>query len=744
MATHRHRWRQRRRAAGEVVRALCARWYLVVLALAPTYVWALLHTPEFLLWSVAAAAGVAAGAAAARWPRSVLWWLPPCVLLFNTPAHWLPWPYVKLACIVPAAACTALICRRPGRVYQRAGLHGSVLWVLGCLAASVILGVLANLLWHEPATWHELRRALRMVPLLDDRDMFVSLRYGWVWLLGVAAFAVVAVVITAPRDLRALVVSLHVCALPMAAFALYSYVTGTYMVSYYVYERRVNATCSSPAVLADIITVIAVLGLQQLLRARRWYERVLLCGALALEITVIVLTGCRLNLVLLTLFVMLGGVAWLMWAVHTRPRLAFKALCVATVAAMALGGVAAWHWPRVQQLPVVRRLQEWKIAVRTEQYRGLLFPGRIDHWECALRMARAAPLWGMGAGQFEANYLQYRTGKDMFDYARAHNAYLRTAAEGGLLTLAALLAALGWAGTRMVRFWNPAVRAAAPEWAWYGRAFSLGLLMVAASALSSDVAVENVEMVVFWALLAGVVRACDAGCSRALARPPGMLAAYLARLERRTQRVVAHWGWERLAHVRLQTWMGVVCAVLLCALFIMGTGAAQARAVERAARGRVYYGFTYLERSGPGNARWYTIPTHALALLAGGQPLMLLRYRALNERMAQRDQLLTVRANGVFLAGVKLNSTVERTLYCDISALSDAPLAVSFEVPRAFVPWREGWGLLHRPCAAVVTYPQLIAQEPSNVYGSAGAAWSTNASAYAEFYEQAGAARAAP
>jgi len=735
MATHRYRWRHAGHAVLKAMRVCLARWYLSVLLLVPVYLSTLWRTPHVLLWVIAAAAACAAGAAATRWPRSVCWWLPPCIILFNTLFHWLPWPYVKIVYIAPVMACAALVCLRPARVRRQAGLHPTVIVLLVCCACCVALGVLGNVLWHEPATWHELRRALRMIPVLDDLDMFVGLRYGYVWLVGLAAYLVVASLITAPRDLRALMLSLHLCAVPMAAFALYSFATSKYMVSYYLYDRRVNATCSTPAVLADITTVLAVLAMQQLLRARRWHERLVLCGALALELIIIVLTGCRLNLVLLALLLAVGGAPWLVWALATQPRKGVKVLVAAALAGVLVSGAAAWRWPYLRHLPVVLRLQDWGLALRTKQYRALLAPGRIDHWQCALQALKAAPLWGLGTGQFETYYTQFRPPADLFDYARAHNALLRMAAEGGLITAVALLAALGWVVWRTALFWRDDARRAAPEWSWFGRAFSIGLLMIALAALSSDVAVENVEAVVFWAMLAGVVRACAWQCERRVVRQPGALAQRWARAERHVQRWCERRGWQRTQRIRLQTLALAGALLLICLLLVPGVHAAHARALARVKRGKVYYGFTYLERSGSSNTRLYTIPQHALALLPGAQPLMVIHYRALNQRMAQREQTMTVYINGMFMAGVLLNSTQERLLYCDISALHGQPLAVSLRVPRAWVPWREGWGLQYQPCGAVVSYPQLIAQEPSNVYGTVCAVWSTNATAYPSFYQ---------
>lgn len=727
------RLRRRLRSLGhafrDMARVVLARWYGMVTLLLPLYLWTLSQFPTALLWNIATGVSCGLCVAALRWPRAVVWWLPPCVLLFNTVAHWLPWPYVKMTYIAPLAASCALWVVRPGRVRMRAGLHPVVIVVLVCAACSIILGVASYIVWAEPATWEELRYALRMVPVLADRDMFVGLRYGYVWLVALAAYAVCATVVTTRRDVRCFIISLHLTALPIAAFALYSYTTGKYMVSYYVYEQRVNATCTSPAVLADVMTVIFVLGLQQLLRARRWFAWLVWGGAALIELVVIVLTGCRLNLVLLALVVGVG-VVWRLIVYVRQPRHALQFLAMLVIVGLIGGGVVSWQWGKIRQLPVARRLQDWRQGLRTRQFRNLVLPGRIDHWHCALRMLRAEPLWGVGTGLFEAHYLRFRPTTDLFEYARAHNAYLRVGAEAGVVTVSAVVTALGWAVWRLQR----ALRGSL-AWASHGRGLSICLGLVALAALSSDVAVENVEMVVFWAMLAGVLRACVWQCEQRMTTEPSTWAAWWAHAEHRWRHWCGWRGWGRLRRMRLRTvvLVGVLC--VLAVLFLFGLEHAGMRALARLRGEKLFYGFRYLERSQASNVRWYTMPQHALATMPATHPLLLIRYRALNARMAQYAQPLGVYINGTYVAGVPVASVEEQQLYCDISALRGQPLQIALRVPRAWVPWREGWSARYYPCGAVVGLPQLSLSEPSNVYGTVNAVWSTNFSAYPNFYQ---------
>ncbi len=80
---------------------------------------------------------------------------------------------------------------------------------------------------------------------------------------------------------------------------------------------------------------------------------------------------------------------------------------------------------------------------------------RLAHWVAGLRMFRAHPILGVGAGNYSAAYSRYQVSPDWFEaLGHAHNYYINTAAETGVLGLVALLGLVGislFAGWRAVR-----------------------------------------------------------------------------------------------------------------------------------------------------------------------------------------------------------------------------------------------------------------------------------------------------
>ena len=121
--------------------------------------------------------------------------------------------------------------------------------------------------------------------------------------------------------------------------------------------------------------------------------------------------------------------------------------------------------------------------------------GRGDYWHVAWQMARDEPLHGAGAGSFEANWLRERP--ISFHARDAHNLYLETLAELGVVGLAILLATLALPLIALPRArrlpYGPAAAGAfaayllhaSVDWDWEVPAVTLPALFCAATLLSS-------------------------------------------------------------------------------------------------------------------------------------------------------------------------------------------------------------------------------------------------------------------
>ncbi len=97
---------------------------------------------------------------------------------------------------------------------------------------------------------------------------------------------------------------------------------------------------------------------------------------------------------------------------------------------------------------------------------------RLAHWIAALRMWESAPWLGVGPGNYSALYPEVRLPRWQDPLGHAHNIYLNTLAEIGLVGFAAYLifwaAAFGWV-------WRQARRAEPQSWE---SALAIGVLGV--------------------------------------------------------------------------------------------------------------------------------------------------------------------------------------------------------------------------------------------------------------------------
>ncbi|MBI4315987.1 MAG: O-antigen ligase family protein [Chloroflexi bacterium] len=115
---------------------------------------------------------------------------------------------------------------------------------------------------------------------------------------------------------------------------------------------------------------------------------------------------------------------------------------------------------------------------------------RLAHWQAAVNMAQANPVLGVGLGNYEAAYDEYRLINWKYALGHAHMIYLNMLAETGVLGLAAYLVLWGAIIALTLR---AAARTAGPR-----RALAVGLLAVwahlAVHQLLDNLYVDNIPL----------------------------------------------------------------------------------------------------------------------------------------------------------------------------------------------------------------------------------------------------------
>lgn len=710
----------------------------------PWYLWSLAYYPEPLLWWLASAAGIVCVIAAIRWPRSVLYWLVPGIMLFNHVHFWLPWPHVKLAYICPAAVCCAMALR-PHRARDNEPLRINLwfgIWLL-CMASAACMGVLRHWCAQEPAARHELAWHLRLLPFVNEWSLYIPLRYVWMWSLALSTYLAVLPLLRRARDVRILMWSMVASSFPIALFGIYSYVTRSYMVSHYVMERRISATFSSPAVLADMLTVACVVCGFFLYTERRRALRVLAACALALNALAVLYSGCRINMLALAAGAVLAllAMAGLRWSSVWRRRWLILA------AAAGVAGVAAAAWcaaperlrAHVRTMPAIARtqimLQHWRAADRSlvQRVRAVL-PGRISHWEAAARMLWHHPLWGIGAGLFERSYERFRARDDLFVFARAHNVPLRIAAECGLVTLLACAAAIISAVATLYSC-RGSGRACDAHWLVVRRTLCVIGLMLFATSFFSDIWLENTESVMMLSVLMAVGTVTCRVLAPGVPEPDDPVWPEYTSWWQRTEAALHErvmlltWGWLDIVHMRRAlVWLAVA------AMCLLGLRRAFYEGRKTMLRGSAMHGFTPASSLLNLPGEWFAFGRSAMRSVIVPSAVMRVTIQPLNERMARESPRVSVYINDVVAGELTLYPGAPGTLYCDVSALHNDAAVIRFVAQRTFCPWQLGWFKDPFAYGGICSALQWLHQDPLMAFTSLDGLWNAHWTARAHTY----------
>jgi O-antigen ligase len=304
--------------------------------------------------------------------------------------------------------------------------------------------------------------ALAAVPFAEDGNAAAA---KFVLLAGsVLVYLLIALFLDDWRALKPILAALLVVGLLVSGHALWQYATGElsrvgFVSATGAVEYRIASFFSHPNQLAGFVVLFVPLsvGLYRSFDSRLARAGCVLLPFLALAAALV--TYSRGVLVALAALVV----------VFARSRRAWPLIAGAAVVVVLLAP-AAWH----DRVADVGRLDRPEIATR------------LDFWDAALSMFQGNPLLGVGLNNFDVAYVGLeRTGRSFLPGTglaapeTAHNLYLNTLAEQGLVGIAALallVLAAGRLALALRRSDDPRVRA-----------YGLGLLGAGIGLLVSNV-----------------------------------------------------------------------------------------------------------------------------------------------------------------------------------------------------------------------------------------------------------------
>ncbi len=675
----------------------------------PWYVWSITFYPEPLLWWLTTGASMLLLTMTILHPRSSLYWIAPCFLLFNTLYFWLPWPGIKMAYIAPAAVCfgvlaNSLIKGKENNHEQFISFDFKIF--LACLISAGFIGILSFFDWSESASWYEMAQQLRRIPILSEKEKYVTLRYIWVWLLAVSVYSILRRLIRNLKDIHTIFWSLQFTSIIITAFGLFSYITRQYMVSHYIYERRINATLSSPAVLADAFMAIFVIGIYLLKISKSLTARVFLIIALTAQLTAIFLSGCRTNFILIAVYLLILGIIYIRKFIK-KTKWYISAGVIVFFVIIAFGGLhitGRITKTKISRLPVIKRIIEWNKEYKYKKtLKKTLLKGRFGHWTAAESMIKHNPMWGVGSGLFEQKYKSYHDAKDFFWYARAHCVPLRICAEGGFVTFIAFSAFLILGVVRLSYGFTRRAMKKEPEWSKLTRTVAIIFLMIFISSFFTDIFYENSESVMLLSILS-VCGACGhKHTGRLLSQHFIFFRRKFNKIENELNMFFIGIGWEYLGFIKIKSILKIIIIFLLLFIIFLGVSNASIKRQKLFSNEKLDYGFLNKYKK-----QWFIIGRHAMTGFIANDSVFTFSFKSLNTKVAQLGQFLELYINNVLIETLPLNSVNEQIIYCDISRFSGSKVKIDFKVNRIFIPLKEKWFIDPHKYGALITKPKQI------------------------------------
>ena len=306
----------------------------------------------------------------------------------------------------------------------------------GALVAMVVLAIIH--IW------------LSLFSVLWAGDRGVALEVARFAAIDAIVLVMVGMLVVDTDSLRLVLVAIVAAGAAMATLSVFQYLTGTFDRDYFgfataplanvvgeVDSNRIAGPIGDPNFFAQLLAVSAVLAIHLARHARLRWEAALLWYAGGICVTGVLFSFSRGGLfslvVGLGLTVMLEPVP-----IH---RIIGLAVALAFVVFLVVPQDLASRLGELKQLiPGVKTSQNLvdDPALRGRQSEALV----------AVEQFRDHPLLGVGAGNYKVSYQKYarRLGIDQRGEDRsAHSLYLETAAEHGVVGLAALLGVVAWA-----------------------------------------------------------------------------------------------------------------------------------------------------------------------------------------------------------------------------------------------------------------------------------------------------------
>lgn len=356
--------------------------------------------------------------------------------------------------LIIAPLRTLMLTEAPGLLPLDIGQIGLGVAAASWLAASVVRGRSFRLVWSP--IYIPLTAFIAITGLTAFSTWSLS---AWLneWLKWVQVGLVITICLSLAHDWRMLVFGLVVAGLANAVIGILEYfgVSGALHLLINGTHFRAFGTFGQPNPFGGFMGLIAPIALLAAIGYAIRFRRQPRTGNMLPAL----FYGAAGVIMAVALYMSFSRGAWLAFAISTGamafalPRRIVYGVAIAAAGLLLVGGL--WLSGRLPA-SIVERISSISqetlsitdvrgVDVTPENYASV---ERLAHWQAAINMATASPWLGVGFGNYEIAYPEFRLMYWHFALGHAHNYYLNVLAEAGMIGLLTYLAL--WVGVAII------------------------------------------------------------------------------------------------------------------------------------------------------------------------------------------------------------------------------------------------------------------------------------------------------
>lgn len=356
-----------------------------------------------------------------------------------------------------------------------------------------------NQIWLKTPLMFALYSLSTFISVLFASDFARAQGDLWAFVKGASVAIVVGLLLTRKEAIRGVFWSLLGVGIILGSISVYQFLTSSFTNDFWGFgvatiqnivgetnDYRVSGSLGDPNLFAMVMVVLVPIALERLANEKRFVLRALAAYALLVSVLAIIFTYSRGGFLALCV---VAGLS-LFW----RKPPVITVLIVAILIVTTIPFLPPSYAARMQT--ITDFISPSEVSLKSE----VSFRGRVSELGVAWMMLRDHPITGVGAGNYNTEYLDYsrQLGWDPRNEERgAHNLYLEVAAEQGLIGLSVLVYILY---SLLMGLYSAAHRFRTSNQTLYGD-MAIAMLVGMVGYLSASLFIHNVFPYYLWMLI---------------------------------------------------------------------------------------------------------------------------------------------------------------------------------------------------------------------------------------------------